>query len=56
MDVPRHECDDLFTVACSHTPTLVDIVNIGVDMLIDTGASVNVIDSSTYDWMRGWTS
>ena len=56
MNVPRDDDETVFTVGGSETPTRVDIVDIGVDMLIDTGSSVNIIDSSTYNWMRGRTS
>lgn len=56
MNVPRDDDETVFTVGGLETPTRVDIVDIGVDMLIDTGSSVNIIDSSTYNWMRGRTS
>ena len=43
----------LFTVGHSRPQTRVQVANVGIDMLIDSGASVNVIDSSTHDRMRG---
>ncbi|XP_063965770.1 uncharacterized protein K02A2.6-like [Lytechinus pictus] len=57
LNVSDNMCDEtLFTVGNSNTSTRVDIAGISIDMLIDTGASVNIIDSSTYDWMRGQTT
>ena len=49
----EHYDDHLFTIGHSKATTRVKIANVAIDMLVDTGASVNVIDETTFNWMRG---
>ena len=62
---PSHAPDDqserfddhhLFAIGSSKSTTRLRIADVDIDMHIDTGASVNVIDSCTYDRMKEQTS
>ncbi|XP_071500346.1 uncharacterized protein [Diadema antillarum] len=55
-ETPATDTHRLFTIGQSRNKTRVKIADIEIDMLVDTGASVNIIDARTYEWMRGRAS